>query len=50
MPRVWYHCRRLADVNDIVEVGKVIARVETTSKNNQNEKITPSKSLPQQVV
>lgn len=37
----------LADVNDIVEVGKVIARVETsTSKNNQNEKITPSKSLP----
>ena len=37
----------LADVNDIVEVGKVIARVETsTSKNNQNEKITLSKSLP----
>ena len=37
----------LADVNDIVEVGKVIARVETsTPKNNQNEKIAPSESLP----
>ena len=37
----------LADVNDIVEVGKVIARVETsTPKNNQNDKITPSESLP----
>lgn len=37
----------LADVNDIVEVGKVIARVETsTPKNNQNEKIASSESLP----
>ena len=37
----------LADVNDIVEVGKVIARVETSiPKNNQNEKIAPSESLP----
>ena len=31
MPRIWYHVEILADVNDIVEVGKVIARVETST-------------------
>ena len=42
----------LADVNDIVEVGKVIARVETsTSKNNQNERLHLLSHLdPQQKV